>query len=391
MATSQKRKLSQREPNASAAVGGLSILCSKIVDALDTGCMISDSPVDLPRRLGSVRLKRAREHEKDADKVECESKKKRKGRDTSSSTSGAEGTSKRRARNNREMGSKKAPQNARGIDGDTSSQEPNGKCKAKNGDRRCSELGCKKLGRSLSGKCIAHGGEAEVQLRSTSQYKGVSHAKKGGWFAQIQAGGKKRHLGNYKDEAEAARKYDEAAAALGRPLNFPPTATADPETCKEGEEGSGAGTTTAVHVAVKGGRGGTSRFTGVTLYKSSGKWEAGIKVNGVKTALGFFDNEEEAARRYDEAAAPLGRPLNFPALGGQPQLPPLGKPSITLATSPQQRPPPSSQFRGITWSKNHKKCVITVYFQAILIFDYARAFILMFLGECVVWFLTFMK
>ena len=105
------------------------------------------------------------------------------------------------------------------------------------------------------------------------------------------------------------------------------------------------------------------------------------------------DAHKQAAAKEKPAAAAAAAAAaaTQPDLEGQPQPPPLGKPSITLATSPQQRPPPSSQFRGITWSKNHKKCVITVYFQAILIFDYARAFILMFLGECVVWFLTFMK
>ena len=193
----------------------------------------------------------------------------------------------------------------------------------------------------------------------TSHYKGVSRSKKknGDWTAQIQAGGKKRYLGCYKDEAEAARGYDIAAAALGRPLNFPPTTTAGAENGDQGEDGSS--TATVGYVAVKGGRGGTSRYTGVSLYKNSGKWEAGIKVNGVKTTLGFFDNEEEAGLKYDEAAAPLGRPLNFPELGGKPPSDTsLGKPSITLATATQQRPPSSSQFKGVTWSKNHKKCVI---------------------------------
>ena len=29
--------------------------------------------------------------------------------------------------------------------------------------------------------------------------------------------------------------------------------------------------------------------------------------------LGYFDNEKEAALKYDEEAAPLGKPLNFPS------------------------------------------------------------------------------
>ena len=97
------------------------------------------------------------------------------------------------------------------------------------------------------------------------------------------------------------------------------------------------------------------------------------------------DAHKQAAAKETPAAAAAAAAQ--PDSEGQPP-PPHGKPSITLATSPRQRPPPSSQFKGITWSKNHKKCVIAEHILAIIIYDYARAFILMFLGDCVAWFLT---
>lgn len=117
------------------------------------------------------------------------------------------------------------------------------------------------------------------------------------WQAQIQCAGKKTHLGHYLDQEEAARKYDEEARKLGRHVNFP----------NEGDI-----------QAIKGGRGGKSRFKGVSWHLVTNKWEAGIKIDGKKTGLGHFTDEVEAAHRYDEAAAKLGRPLNFPPAGYAP-------------------------------------------------------------------------
>ena len=102
--------------------------------------------------------------------------------------------------------------------------------------------------------------------------------------------GKKKYLGYSFDEAEAARKYDETAGPLGRPVNFP----------VDGQAG-----------ASKGVRGGTSNYKGVRWHSRDRKWIVQITTGGKQTHLGRFDEEEEAARKYDEFAAPLGRPLNF--------------------------------------------------------------------------------
>lgn len=45
-----------------------------------------------------------------------------------------------------------------------------------------------------------------------------------------------------------------------------------------------------------------SKYKGVSIHKSSGKWRSRIKVSGREISLGLYDCEILAARAYDEAA-----------------------------------------------------------------------------------------
>ena len=61
--------------------------------------------------------------------------------------------------------------------------------------------------------------------------------------------------------------------------------------------------------------GSSSKFVGVAWDKRDQNWRASIKIDGKDKRIGNFRDEETAARKYDEHAAPLGRPLNFPSDG----------------------------------------------------------------------------
>jgi hypothetical protein len=130
-------------------------------------------------------------------------------------------------------------------------------------------------------------------VEAPSKYRGVCWNKnRNNWIAQIQYDGKKHKLGYFDHEEEAAKAYDKAARAQHgekAQLNFP----------AEGESGPRK----------------SSKYRGVSWNKSGNKWRAGIKYDGKKHSLGYFEDEEEAAKAYDKAAKVHrggGAQLNFP-------------------------------------------------------------------------------
>ena len=177
--------------------------------------------------------------------------------------------------------------------------------------------------------------------KKRSKFVGVSwfmRYKK--WKAQIKIDDKHKYLGLFDDEKEAARKYDDQATLYNRPVNFPK---------HEGQEQAVKGST-PLDLSTVPGVTRRSKFVGVTWHKKAKKWETNIQIYGKEKYLGLFDDEKEAACKYDEHATIYNKPVNFPQHEGQEQ---AAKPRKDLSKVPDVMR--RSKFVGVTWDKKNKK------------------------------------
>jgi hypothetical protein len=161
--------------------------------------------------------------------------------------------------------------------------------------------------------------------QSSSQFQGVHWAtSRNEWITRLRVQGVQKHLGSFDDEEAAARAYDEAViehglfGQLSFDKNDRPSASPAP-------------------------RRGSSRFRGVYWDTATRKWRAVMQVEGVKKHLGRFEDEEAAARVYDEAAIEHGLldHVNFDD---------YDRPSASPAAQGG-----SSRFRGVCWAAHGNK------------------------------------
>lgn len=112
----------------------------------------------------------------------------------------------------------------------------------------------------------------------------------------------------------------------------------------------------------------SSQFKGVSWSRAAHKWKAEIYLDGRSNYLGHFNNEEEAARKYDEVAVGLNRTLNFPTQNigvsrvpaALRSVPSLSKVSTGSASSADleaalSQQPTRSNFVGVSWYQNSQK------------------------------------
>lgn len=141
--------------------------------------------------------------------------------------------------------------------------------------------------------------------KNSSMYKGVCYIKNlNRWRAYIDVFRKRKYIGDFDNEIDAARAYDAAATIAFKEfsyINFPDNPPTEAEI-------------TEIKLILENDtrRIKTSKYMGVYYSKANRKWIARIGINKQHIAIGSFNNELVAARAFDAFAVAIGRTkINF--------------------------------------------------------------------------------
>lgn len=101
--------------------------------------------------------------------------------------------------------------------------------------------------------------------------------------------------------------------------------------------------------------GTTSKYRGVTLFASQGKYQAFVKVEGKRIHCGMWLREQDAALARDRAAQffELDVPLNFPKRS--PKVGPASPDLLVSEAKAQQRARETSPYLGVHWDSRRSR------------------------------------
>lgn len=143
-----------------------------------------------------------------------------------------------------------------------------------------------------------------INENKTSSYNGVSYSSKRKYYmAGIKHNGKTYNLGNNKDELECAKLYNQQAMYFNQEfntnyvLNNIPNYITIPKNIYQEIQDNKSKTK-------------TSKYYGVTFNKCGNKYRAVLVHNKKKIHIGFFNNELDAAKAYNEKANELNENSN---------------------------------------------------------------------------------
>jgi hypothetical protein len=146
--------------------------------------------------------------------------------------------------------------------------------------------------------------EQLIAGKKTSKYNGVSYDSKRKYYvAGIKYKGKSHGLGNHKDEIECAKLYNQQVLYYNENFNtdyelndIPNYNTIAKNIYQEIQD--------------KKLEKKTCQYHGVTLSKRNGKYRVVLVHNKKQIHIGFFENELDAAKAYNQKASELNKTFN---------------------------------------------------------------------------------